>query len=150
LPPGSYVAVIAPSDGPLVRAPFVIGPGERIAPSIALPTTPATPADFIYVPEGDFFYGSNRADAERRSLEAQPMHRLHGRAFWISRTEVTFEQWLAFLRALPPAERRRVQPSVPDVMLEDQAGRFRLTIEPSPNQKHSAREGEPLEYPERK
>jgi formylglycine-generating enzyme required for sulfatase activity len=81
---------------------------------------------------------------------AQPMHRVHGQAFWISRTEVTFEQWLAYLRALPPAERKERLPSGADVALDEQPdGRFTLMLEPSPEERHRAREGELLVYGDR-
>jgi len=150
LAPGSYVALITTSDDQIVRAPFVIARGERVAQSVTLPARAASPAGFVYIPEGDFFYGSNRDEPVRRSLEAHPMHRVHGAAFWISRTEVTFEQWIAYLRALPPAERKQALPSGAGVKLEEQGGRFELQIEPSPHEMHRAVEGEPLVYPGRK
>jgi formylglycine-generating enzyme required for sulfatase activity len=149
LAPGSYLAVIEMPDGPVIRAPFVVGHGQDVALTIAVPLASVTPAGFVYIPEGDFLYGSNSDDAERANLGAQPLHRVHGRAFWISRSEVTFAQWIAFLRDLPPAARRQYLPSAGDVSLDERAGRFVVALEPSPDQRRSAAEGELLIYPGR-
>jgi formylglycine-generating enzyme required for sulfatase activity len=127
----------------------VIGRGLRVAQSIAVPPATAMPG-FVYVPAGEFLYGSGREEGERRNLLAQPLHRVHSRAFWISRTEVTYAQWIEYLRALPPAERSQRLPSGIGVAFEESPdGRFTLTLEPSPDEKHRARQGEPLIYPGR-
>jgi len=151
LAPGSYVAVITTSDDQIVRAPFVIARDERVAQSVALSALAGIPPGFVLVPAGDFLYGSHRQEDERKNMLAQPRHRVHGHAFWIARTEVTFGDWIAFLRALSTDERKRHLPSGPGVSLaEGPDGKFVLTLEPSPGEIHRAVEGEPLGYPLRK
>ncbi|HSK03070.1 MAG TPA: formylglycine-generating enzyme family protein, partial [Kofleriaceae bacterium] len=150
LPPGSYLAVLAMPDGHVVRAPFVIARGARIEASIAVPPLADAPPGFVHVPAGEFLHGSGHEEGVRRNLAAQPLRRVHGRAFWIARTEVTFGQWLAYLRELPPAERKERLPAGTGVGLgEGPDGRFVLSLEPAPGQTYRAAEGEPLVYPGR-
>jgi formylglycine-generating enzyme required for sulfatase activity len=59
----------------------------------------------IYVPAGRFHYGSDDDETTRAALTHQPGHDLEIGAFLIARTEVTFGEYLAFLRALPDAAR---------------------------------------------
>jgi formylglycine-generating enzyme required for sulfatase activity len=149
LPPGSYVAVIAAPDGVVVRDPFLLARGGRLDRAIAIPPRAAVPPGFVHVPEGDFFLGSSREEV-REVLGAQPLRPAHGRAFLISRTEVTFESWIEYLRAQPPEERRALRPGKGGVILDEQDdGRFALSLEPAPRQRYRVREGEPLVYPGR-
>ena len=146
LPPGSYVAVIAMPDGHVVRDPVWLERGERLVRSIAVPPRSAVPPGFVYVPAGRFLFGSARDEAFRKeSLQTQPLHAVSTEAFWISRTEVTFADWMEYLRALPPPERAPRQPSN-GVTLEERDGRFTLSIEMTTNNVLRAEEGEPLTY----
>jgi formylglycine-generating enzyme required for sulfatase activity len=151
LPPGSYLAVIAAPDGAIVRDPFLLARGERLARAIAVPPRAGAPPGFVYIAAGRFLFGTDRDEGIRREfLATQPLHAALTAAFWISRTEVTYGDWLAYLRALPPAERAARGPAAPDVAVEELPdGRFALSIEPAARHRHRAAEGELLVYPGR-
>lgn len=61
--------------------------------------------DMVRIPGGDFWMGSDHAGMD----DSQPVHRVHVDAFWIDRTEVTNDQFAAFVAAtgyITVAERR--------------------------------------------
>jgi serine/threonine protein kinase/formylglycine-generating enzyme required for sulfatase activity len=150
LAPGSYVLVVVTADGTSVRDPILLGRGEHVVRALAVPRASEARPGFVFVPAGRFLFGAAREeDVRREFLKAEPMHPTHGRAFWIARTEVTYADWIAFLRALPQAERDRRRPAQPDVSLMERDGRYELSLEPSPHQRHHAREGQLLSYPGR-
>jgi len=150
LPAGSYVAVIRTPDGRVVRDPVLLERGQRLVRALAVPPPDAGPPGFVYVPAGRFFLGSSLEPVRRDVLAAQPLRAVDGDAFWIARTEVTYGAWIEYLRSLPAEERAARRPSRGGVILEEQAdGRFALTLEPTTNQRHRAREGERLVYPGR-
>ena len=113
------------------------------------------PAGYVYVPAGRFLYGS--ADDPLRGIffNAQPMHPVEIGSFLIARHEVTFADWIEFLRALPAEERRRRMPRVANeqgmVRLDELAGAWRVTLQPEgpAGATLSAAAGEPLRYPGR-
>jgi eukaryotic-like serine/threonine-protein kinase len=154
LPPGSYVVAFDTPDGLAVRYPVLLGRGEHLERTLAVPPRTRVPAGFVYVPAGRFLAGSDRDDGFRRSfLYAQPLHPHDGRAFLIARTEVTFADWMAFLRAVPAEERERRRPqtrggSVMVMRLDGEGDRFSLVFQPS-TIAYRAAAGEPLVYPER-
>jgi formylglycine-generating enzyme required for sulfatase activity len=147
LPPGSYVSVIAMPDGHVVRDPFLLGRGERLERTLVVPPQRAVPPGFVWVPAGRFLYGSARDDDFRRDfLKAPPLHSRPSEAFWIARTEVTYEEWLTYLRALPPLERAARQTTGEGVALVEKNGRFALWLVPAAGNEHRVTEGEPLTY----
>ncbi len=153
LAPGSYVIVVTSSDGVTVRDPLVIDPGEHLTRRLALPAARTIPAGFIYVPPGSFLFGSDDDEAFRRTfLRAPPMHRVSSGAYLIARTEVTFAQWMEYLRASSDVERELRRPRMPagtaSVNLEGGPGGFTLVLAPSEHA-FRAREGELLTYPGR-
>jgi eukaryotic-like serine/threonine-protein kinase len=151
LRPGSYLSVIAMPDGLAVHDPFVLGRGERYERAIVVPTRASIPAGFLYVPAGRFLYGASGDEVMRRDqLGAQPLHTVHGAGFAIARHEVTYGDWLGFLRALPREERVARSPAGIGVNLIEQDGRFALTLKPATGQVHRAQEGALLRYPGRK
>jgi len=78
-------------------------------------------------------------------LHAPPLHEVTTEAYLIERTEVTFGEWLAYLRELPPDERDVHRPSIPTVTLADTAGKFTLLLQPN-GTRYRAVEGELLHY----
>src|SRR5687768_17980485 len=63
---------------------------------------------FIYVPPGAFVTGSHGDDRMRKDfLSAAPPHRIETGGYFIARHEVTFAEWIAYLRALSPEEDRK-------------------------------------------
>jgi formylglycine-generating enzyme required for sulfatase activity len=108
---GSYLlALEAPGHAPL-RHPFVIGRGEQLSITLALPAAGTVPAGFAYVPPGRFLFGSGADEQVRRGFfDTVPLHEAHTGGYLIGRTEVTYVDWLRFLESLPPAERERRTP----------------------------------------
>ncbi len=112
LAPGSYIAVAHAPDRAVVRQSIVVRPGEPIDLAFALPLAGKVPANYVYVPPGSVLYGSREDEFMRHFYEAQPMHERRVDAFLISRTEVTYAQWIEFLDALPKHERARRTPHI--------------------------------------
>jgi formylglycine-generating enzyme required for sulfatase activity len=152
LPAGSYLAVIEPRDGLAFRDPVLLGRGEQLVRTHRALPRAAAPPGLVYVPAGAFLYGSALGDVFRRSfLTAPALHAARTEAFWIARTEVTFAQWIEYLRALPPEERAAHAPRIDGtrgVRLTERGGRFVLAIEPT-IARLEAEEGQPIVYAER-
>lgn len=155
LPRGSYLArVQAPGIAPVVL-PFMVERGAPVELEVALPRPGQVPEGMIYIPPGAFLIGSRDETSFRTVYQhASPLYRTTTRGYLISRTEVTFEDWLAYLRALPAAEREAHRQSSPpgaqrSVRLElDAFARFTLVLQPT-SEAYSAREGQPIIYPGR-
>ena len=146
--PGSYVLDF--STG--ARLPLLLRFGDRQQLKLTLPAS--TPKGFIQVPAGRFLTGYD-GDEDLRSgfFGAPPLHERESPAFAIARTEVTFSDWLDYLRALPPAERTRRMPRAETLrnglaLTQRPDGRFLLTIKPT-TASYQALEGEPITYPGR-
>lgn len=151
--PGSFVTVLTTRDGLTVRDPVVVKPGEQLTRRHLLPLATSIPAGFVYVPAGSYLYGSDDDEALRRTfLRAQPMHEVETDAYLIARTEVTFGQWIEYLRSLSGAERETRKPRTAGdgagVNLEDRGDEFTLLLRPT-EEVYRAREGELLSYPDR-
>src|SRR5690606_15613989 len=128
-------------------------PGEARTVSVRLPRQDQVPSDFVHVPGGRFLYGSAEDDVLRRAfLDAEPQHPVEVEPFLIARHEVTFADWMAFLRALPPASRGIFTPSVKGsvrgagLALVERAGHYRLVMTPTATTLE-ADEGTPIVYP---
>lgn len=149
---GSYVSVIEMPDGLVVRDPVLLARGERLARSLQPPPRSSVPEGFVYVPAGRFLYGASGDEGIRRWLLAEPLHERRTGPYLVGRTEVTFAQYLEFLRSLPPDERTRRLPAgggtAQSVQLVERAGRFVLTIRPGKTA-YTVEENEALIYAER-
>ena len=147
LDPGSYVVVVTGPGAPALLDPVVIEPGARLVRALDLAAARAAPAGFVYIPAGTFLHGSDRDDDVRRDfLYASPLHEVATAAYLIARTEVTFADWIEYLRALPAAERAARSPGN-GVALDDRGGEVALTLQPTAEPYHS--EGPTLRYPGR-
>jgi eukaryotic-like serine/threonine-protein kinase len=134
-----------------VRLPLLLSRGERLRLDVPLPA--AVPSGYVHVPAGCFLYGS--ADDENTrlaTLEAAPLHRVCTGAYLIGRTEVTFADWMVFLRSLSPQERQQRLPFAPGgqfgLRLREAGGVFTLELQPT-SRRLVAAEGEPIRYPDR-
>jgi formylglycine-generating enzyme required for sulfatase activity len=156
LAPDSYLITLRLPDRPEVRAPILLGRGEPMQLAVPLPRT--VPAGYVYVPPGRFLYGSSdNEDMRRMAVTAQPLHAVTTGGYLIARYEVTFGDWIAFLRDLPPDERERRRPRTPEAasahagalveLTESRAG-FRLTLQPT-SQPYTAVAGDPIRYAKR-
>jgi formylglycine-generating enzyme required for sulfatase activity len=109
LPAGSYRLGFRRADRPVVYHPVLLARGERFEARVPLPAS--VPEGYAYVPPGRFLYGSGDDEAIRRTVVVtRPLHTVSTGGFLIARHEVTYADWLAFLRELPPAERRLRRP----------------------------------------
>jgi len=137
-----------------VRLPLRAEAGEPLALDIPLPARGRVPQGFLYVPAGRFGFGfGGDADVRRGFFNAAPLHEVHTEAFLIGRHEVTFADWLAYLRALPPAERALRMPRARTYrnaleLRQRPDGRFELLLQPT-TRPYRAVEGEPIRYAER-
>lgn len=88
---GSYVLTITQAEGGMLPYPIYIGHGEDKVVELALPDV--VPAEMVYVPGGDFFYGGEESRFYRE-------HRRSLSAFFIKKHEVTFSEYLEFWKSL--------------------------------------------------
>jgi len=154
LPAGSYVLLLeAPGRAP-VRAPVFLQAGEALSLDLELPPAAAVPEGFVYIPPGRYLWGSADDDRVRQLFfNAAPLHPARTEAYLIARHEVTFADWIAFLRELPPAERAERLPNALSrhslLRLEQLPGdRWRLTLRPT-TRTYMALDGEPVRYGQR-
>ncbi|MFL5359266.1 protein kinase domain-containing protein [Archangium sp.] len=151
LAPGSYRLVLQLPDRPPVLYPVVLARGEQLRLRLALPAS--VPEGYVYVPPGRFLFGSSDDELVRRNiLAAQPLHPVRTGGYLIGRHEVTYAEWLRFLRELPPAERALRRPQARNFgsveLTELSGGSWQLTLQPSTHA-YRAREGERVRYLER-
>ena len=153
---GSYVLTLAaPGRAPVVY-PLLVGRSEPLRIQVDLPPAAAVPAGLIYIPEGQFLFGSGVDDEIRRTwFYAVPIHAIRTAPFLIARYETTFADWLEYLRALPEAEREIHLPRAENDgvrgglrLAPTSDGGWQLTIQPT-IQAYTARSGQPLQYPGR-
>lgn len=155
LRPGSYLFTLTPSDGPVVRLPVLLSRGETRRVELTLPQ--AVPAGMVYVPPGCFLYGSSDDDTVRQSFfDTVPLHERCTEGYLIGQHEVTFGDWLAFLRTLPEGEQKKRVPGMVHAAVDrgwiqlrqGPEGRFQLAMQPAAGV-FAATEGEPIRYPDR-
>ena len=110
LTPGSYVvSASAPGRSP-VRYPVLLRHGEQTTVEIAMLEVAAVPPGFVYVPAGRSLLGATDPEPVRAMLATWPEHPVWVEAFLIAKHEVTFGEYLAYLAALPEAERDKRRP----------------------------------------
>ena len=149
LKPGSYVLELASG----ARLPLLLRFGDR--QELKLRDIRPAPPGFIALPAGRYFTGyEGEEDVRLGIFGAPPLHERESAAFAIARTEVTFGQWLDYLRALAPPERKLRMPAVQTarngVALSQRGdGLFVLRIQPT-TRAYEAVEGAPLVYPGRR
>lgn len=150
LAPGSYrLRLEGPGLAP-VAYPFEVGRGERVTVDLKLPAAASVPAGFVYVPPGEFLFGEANEELRTQFLSAVPLHPRRTEAFLIARHETTYQDWIAFLEALPAAERRGYEPNVTTTMrgslrLQELPEGWRLSFQPTTH-KYSASAGQPVAY----
>ncbi|WP_437280289.1 protein kinase [Sorangium sp. So ce375] len=148
--PGSVVFTFAAPGRARVRLPMVLGRGEVQRVALDLPAEAAIPRGFAYVPPGRFLYGS--VD-QRDFYLSQPRHPVETGAYLIAQNETTFGEWIDFLRALPPEERRKRLPEARGggmtvSLSELPDGGYQLAFGPEARP-IVAPSGEPIRYPGR-
>ncbi|WP_433934513.1 protein kinase [Sorangium cellulosum] len=146
--PGSVIFTFSAPGRARVRLPLMLGRGEVQRVVLDLPAEAAIPRGYVYVPPGRFLYGS--VGEARNYYLSQPLHPVETGAYLIAQNETTFAEWIEFLRALPPEQRRELLPrasaSGMTVALEELAdGDFQLTFGPEAAPV-VARTGDPIRY----
>jgi formylglycine-generating enzyme required for sulfatase activity len=158
LAPGSYRAAFsAPGIDPVVL-PFIVRRGDPQRVRATLPRPGEVPGGFLYIPAGVFLSGAEDQPQpslvwwmRRYFMHTAPLHEEATGAYLIKRDEVTFEEWLTYLRGLPPRLRaqRRQHGSMDQqrsLRLDaDASDRFTLSLYTT-NDKYRVTEGTPLEY----
>ncbi|WP_437757340.1 nSTAND1 domain-containing NTPase [Sorangium sp. So ce1389] len=156
LDPGSWLLEARAEGYAPVRLPLLLRRGERRDISLRLLPAGRVPPGFIHVPAGRFLFGADGDDELRRVFfEAAPIHPVETGEYLIARHEITYEDYLPYIRALPPAERQARLPGAglgavegSGVALSEEGGRFVLTFQMT-GPVYRAREGEPLVYQSR-
>ncbi len=153
LPPGSYRLKLQRPGLPPIHYPVLLRRGERFQARVPLPAS--VPTGYVYVPPGRFLYGSGDEEFIRRNLlRTQPIHELTvEQGFLIARHEVTFREWLDFLRELPPEEQAARRPHGTNYFgtieaVKQPDGRWMFALERE-GTSYRAREGELLRYADR-
>ena len=151
LAPGSYLLTLSLPGRALTRYPLLLARADHLRFEIPLPAAERVPADFVYVPAGRFLFGSAAEDETRRSFyNTPPLHETATGAFLIARYEVTYDEWITFLRALPAEERARRAPRVASLTgaleLKELPGDvWQLSLQPTKHV-YTARTGEKIRY----
>jgi eukaryotic-like serine/threonine-protein kinase len=133
---GSYVATVAAPGRVPTRAPFFADRGNGLAIDIDPPRLADVPPGFIYIPRGAFLFGNASEDDRNSFFSTTPLRRRITDAYLISRTEVTFGDWLAFLESLPDGQRDARLPGVPSrvsgglAITREAPGRWRIELQP--------------------
>ena len=151
LAPGSYLLTLTLPGRAATRYPIVLTRAERAGFTVTLPWEAQVPAGFVYVAAGRFLFGSAAPEESRRSFfNAPPLHEARTGGFFIARDEVTYQDWIAFLRDLPPSERARRTPRVQGLTgaleLQELPGpTWQLSLQPTKHV-YAARMGEKIRY----
>ncbi|HEY8207137.1 MAG TPA: SUMF1/EgtB/PvdO family nonheme iron enzyme [Myxococcaceae bacterium] len=153
LPPGSYRLRLRAAGRPEVVYPVLVERGESLRLHVPLPA--AVPRGYAYVPPSRFLYGSSEdEDVRRTCVRTKPIHPRETGGFIIARHEVTFGEWIEFLRALPTEkERNERTPEATNyfgtIKLERSAGRYSFVLERKAQEPYRVPEGAVLHYRER-
>jgi serine/threonine protein kinase/formylglycine-generating enzyme required for sulfatase activity len=111
LDPGSYAIAISAPGHVDVRYPVLVTRGERRTISIVHPRSADIPGDMVFVPPGRFLFGSSASEQMRTTSDrAAPIHPVEDGGFLIARHETTYGDWIEYLEALAPRERKRRTP----------------------------------------
>jgi eukaryotic-like serine/threonine-protein kinase len=146
LPPGNYLVDVRAPSQPSVRGAAIVERGKPTEITLAAPSS-AVPEGFIYIPEGDYLYGS--ADPERVRtdfLQAAPLHRRHSNAFAIAKYEVTIAQWLEYAAANPgvPTPNMRIE-GAGTLSITRDGEHWKFAMQPNATS-YKAKWGERVEY----
>jgi formylglycine-generating enzyme required for sulfatase activity len=151
---GSYLFTVQAAGHPEVHYPLTVTRGESLR--IEVPIVDSVAEGYVFIPPGRFLYGSDDPEEVRGLLNAQPLHSTTTGGYVIGKHEVTFAEWLDFLRALPPEESARRRPRLPVQVAKTATsgtlevkglsdGNFSLFMQPT-TQPFTAAMGEAIHY----
>lgn len=109
LPSASYLIKIKANGHEEVRYPIQARIGEKLQVSIKLPPTGSVPSGYIYIPPGRFLFGSSGEEIIRTgTLSTTPLHTVKTDGYLISRTEVSFADFIEFAQTLNTEQRAKI------------------------------------------
>ncbi len=102
-----YVLSVARANRPSMPAANATPPSAAFLETVANTTTPSGPAPegMVWIPGGEFSMGAqdppdvNDAIGMQATTDSRPIHRVYVDGFWMDTTEVTNEQFAAFVKA---------------------------------------------------
>ncbi len=156
-PASSYLFTLRKKGHVEIKYPIVTKRGETLRLEIPMPEEKRIPAGYAFIPAGRYLFGTAAADSVRRGLlSTVPLHEMQTTGYLIARYEVTYGDWLEFLKALPPEEREKHRISKDKAMLsglvdlkELPDSHWQLTFRPG-EVTYTARDNQPLVYQGRK
>ena len=145
---GAYVVTTTTPGHVSSREPIVIRRDLTTELTVRPPTK--IPDGFVYVADGWFQFGSDGDEGARSFLGTVPIHWRRTGGFAIAKTEVTFGDWIDYVEAQPPGDRKKLLPHiVPQigggVSLETTSAGWRLSIEQM-GRHYVATGAEPIHY----
>ncbi|MFO0578097.1 MAG: SUMF1/EgtB/PvdO family nonheme iron enzyme [Polyangia bacterium] len=151
LAPGSYLLTLAAPGYVPIRYPILVQRDEALPLQLELPRAAQVPPGYVYVPPGRFLFGFGQEDQLRKIFfGTAPLHQVVTDGYVIAKHEVTFAEWIEYLKALPSAERKERLPRAGSGGLvgglelrELPGGRWRLVLQPK-DKEFSALDGEPI------
>jgi formylglycine-generating enzyme required for sulfatase activity len=149
---GSYTLVVERAGSETVRAPIIVERDSRVELEVKPPPKGSVPEGFAYVPPGSFLYGSKVPDESIRIdfYQAVPIHRRSVPGFYISKTETTIGEWLAFVDQQAVTEQLALVPALESVSGERSIGKdggsWRIVLQTPNGKRYNARWGEPIQY----
>jgi formylglycine-generating enzyme required for sulfatase activity len=157
LAPGSYLLTIEADGRYPVRYPIRALRGTTEQVELDLPPATAVPKGFVYVPPGEFLFGTAADEDVRRGfLAATPIHERSTGGYLIGIHEVTYADWIAYLEDSDAEERARRELRIEASVTGKSGLQLRRsadgvwTLEYGPaGQEHVARQGERIRYPTR-
>ncbi|MBK9753623.1 MAG: SUMF1/EgtB/PvdO family nonheme iron enzyme [Nannocystis sp.] len=103
--PGSYRMIFQLPGYETVYYTVRAKRNEALEVAVVLPREDTLPPGFVYIPQGRSLYGSVDPEPVRSFFTAEPAREVETGSFLIARHEVTNADYIAFLAALPPADR---------------------------------------------
>jgi len=151
LAPGPYLLELSLAGRATVSDAIAVARDATSSLSIDLPEPAEIPDGFVYIPAGRSPFGSADDESVRTFFHAVPMHDVDTAAYLIARHETTYAEWIAYLEALPDAERAAHTPSTVEAGADEGVvalrrlgpGRWELQVDDA-----RAELGQPLRYPD--
>jgi eukaryotic-like serine/threonine-protein kinase len=138
-----------------VRAVILVERGHPLAVAVDLPDAARVPDGFVVIPAGRFLFGAAGDEDSRRFFDTVPVHEVATAPYLIGRTEVTYQEWLAYVATLDPNERALRTPGVATkvgasgaLRVEHTARGWHLSLKPL-DRTYEADWGQTLRYFER-
>lgn len=104
--PGSHLLVFSAPDRVTVRYPLLVRQGETLDVGFEIPRRESIPEGFVYIPPGRFLFGAAGDDRNRKIFFLTvPLHEMKTDGYLIGKSEVTYGEWIEYLKTLEPVER---------------------------------------------